>query len=62
MSAAWTPTNGKCFFGEHPEAGYARKDDSGAFQPACFECAKQPYPVPKQFQQGAEGAPESEAV
>lgn len=51
MSAEWTAQNGQCFFGNrsHPEEGYARKDEHGEFQPACFEHARQPYPQPVPF-------------
>lgn len=49
MAATWTSDNGVCFFGDHSEEGYARKDDHGEFQPACYSCAKKPYPQPVQF-------------
>ena len=45
MADTWTAENGKCFFGNHPEEGYARRDDSGEFQPSCFQCAAKSYVV-----------------
>ena len=49
MSAEWTETHGPCFFCFKTEEGYARKDEKGAYQPACFACAKKPYAQPPQF-------------
>jgi hypothetical protein len=56
MSAAYDAGD-ICKFCNGPNAGYGRRDEHGKYQPACYECAKKPYPVPAQFQKAESKAP-----
>ena len=48
----------KCHFCNKHEAGFGRAEDqkpTGPYFDACEECAKKPYPQPKQFKEENRG-------
>jgi hypothetical protein len=39
----------RCHFCGGEDAGYARRDEKGTYQDACFKCASKPYSQPEQL-------------